>query len=61
MKSIFTSMRGQHLRELRLEISNKLSINYLKLLEIIIKKKQERKKEKEDTYTRISRFVFQTI
>lgn len=61
MKSIFTSTRGQHLRELRLEISNKLSINYLKLLEIIIKKKQERKKEKEDTYTRISRFVFQTI
>lgn len=47
MKSIFTSTRGQHLRELRLEISNKLSINYLKLLEIIIKKKA-RKKEKED-------------
>lgn len=47
MKSIFTSTRGQHLRELRLEISNKLSINYLKLLEIIIKKKkQERKKKK---------------
>lgn len=60
MKSIFTNTRGQHLRELRLEISNKLSINYLKLLEIIIKKKA-RKKEKEDTYTRISRFVFQTI
>lgn len=49
MKSIFTSTRGQHLRELRLEISNKLSINYLKLLEIIIKKKA-RKKERKRRY-----------